>query len=210
MTRAGTVSTIWTCPSTGFANCYSNTINWDPATDTVVMSFPEANNVVQIDRKTGALVATYGTGAGAYAFSPSPWSLVWQHFPNITPQGTLLVSTHFPQFTKDSPPGPHQHGFEEFQIDRTNKRLTRIWTYGDGASDGAEWAASRGMALRLSNGNTLVNYGTGGVIREVTADKKTVFYVKFDNPGASDDFNKLVGHNFFTDDLYTMNGGGPQ
>ena len=36
------------------------------------------------------------------------------------------------------------------------------------------------MAIRLANGNTLVNYGTGGVIREVTSDKKTVFQVKFD------------------------------
>jgi hypothetical protein len=95
-------------------------------------------------------------------------------------------------------------------IDRTNKRLVRTWIYGDSTSDGPEWTASRGMALRLSNGNTLVNYGTGGVIREVTTDKKTVFYVKFDLTSSNDYFNKLVGHNFFIDDLYSLNGGGPK
>jgi hypothetical protein len=210
MDRAGTVKTIWKCPSTGFANCYSNVINYDPASDTVILSFPESNNIARINRTTGTLVATYGTGTGAYAFSPSPWSFVWQHFPNITPQGTLLVSTHLPQYTKDSPEGMHQHAFEEFQIDATGKKLTRIWMYGDGTNDGGEWAASRGMALRLANGNTLVNYGTGGVIREVTPDKKTVFYVKFDISSANDYFNKLVGHNFLTNDLYSMNGGGPK
>ena len=38
----------------------------------------------------------------------------------------------------------------------------------------------KGMAIRLPNGNTLANYGTGGVIREITPDKQTVFHVKFD------------------------------
>ena len=210
MTRAGTITTIWKCPSTGFANCYSNVVSWDPATDTVLLSFPESNNVAQIDRKTGTLVATYGTGTNAYAFSPSPWNFVWQHYANISPSGTLLVSSHLPQYTKDSAAGPSQHAFEEFMIDRTNKRLTRVWIFGDAAADGPEWAASRGEAVRLKNGNTLVNYGTGGVIREVTSAKKTVFYVKFDISSANDYFNKLVGHNFLIDDLYALNGGGPK
>jgi hypothetical protein len=211
MAPDGTVTTIWKCPTTGiFNNCYSNVVSWDPATDTVLLSFPEANTVAQIDRKTGTLVATYGSATGSYAFSPSPWNFVWQHFSNISPSGTLLVSSHLPQYTKDSPAGPNQHAFEEFMIDRTNKKLVRVWIYGDSTSDGPEWAASRGMALRLSNGNTLVNYGTGGVIREVTTDKKTVFYVKFDLPSSNDYFNKLVGHNFFIDDLYSLNGGGPK
>jgi hypothetical protein len=211
MTRAGTVTTIWKCPTTGmFNNCYSNVVSWDPATDTVLLSFPESNNIAQIDRKTGTLVATYGSGTGSYTFSPSPWNFVWQHYANISPQGTLLVSSHLPQYTKDSPEGPSQHAFEEFMIDRTNKRLTRVWIFGDAASDGPEWAASRGEAVRLKNGNTLVNYGTGGVIREVTSAKKTVFYVKFDITASNDYFNRLVGHNFMIDDLYALNGGGPK
>ena len=44
----------------------------------------------------------------------------------------------------------------------------------------------------------------------MTPDKKTVFYVKFDLSSSNDYFNKLVGHNFLTDDLYAINGGGPQ
>jgi hypothetical protein len=211
MTRAGTVSTIWRCgPNMGFANCYSNVVSWDPATDTVLLSFPESNNVAQIDRKNGTLIATYGTGTNSYSFSPSPWSFVWQHFSYITPQGTLLVSSHLPQYTKDSAAGPNQHAFEEFMIDRTAKRLTRIWIYGDATADGPEWAASRGEAVRLSNGNTLVNYGTGGVIREVTPSKQTVFMVKFDITSSNDYWNRLVGHQFMLDDLYAINGGGPR
>jgi hypothetical protein len=66
------------------------------------------------------------------------------------------------------------------------------------------------MAIRLANGNTLANYGTGGVIREITPDQQTVFHVKFDAPRGDDFFNKMVGHNEFIDDLYTLNGGGPR
>jgi len=63
------------------------------------------------------------------------------------------------------------------------------------------------MAIRLESGNTLGNYGTGGVIREITPDKDTVFHVKFDIPGGNDAYNKLVGHNVLIDDLYALNGG---
>ena len=66
------------------------------------------------------------------------------------------------------------------------------------------------MAIRLPNGNTLGNYGTGGAIREITPDKQTVFHVKFDVPTGSDYVNKMVGHNVLIDDLYALNGGGPQ
>ena len=67
MDKAGTVRTIWKCPTTGFNNCYSNVVSWDPATDTVLLSFPEANRIAQIDRKAGTLVATYGSTTGDYS-----------------------------------------------------------------------------------------------------------------------------------------------
>jgi hypothetical protein len=65
------------------------------------------------------------------------------------------------------------------------------------------------MAIRLANGNTLGNYGTGGVIREVTPDKQLAFHVKWDAEGGNDAYNKMVGHNEFIDDLYSLNVGGP-
>ena len=68
----------------------------------------------------------------------------------------------------------------------------------------------KGMAIRLPNGNTLGNYGTGGAIREITPDKRTAFHVKFDAPTGNDFFNKMVGHNVLIDDLYALNGGGPR
>jgi hypothetical protein len=207
ITKAGTSRTIWSCRTAFGAsyNCYSNTVNWNPADDSILMSLPDPNTVVQIDRKTGAIVGQYGERAGSYTFSPSTWQLGFQHFPNITPAGTLLVSSHMPGFgMHETPAGANQHAFMEFDIDRANKRLVEKWIY-----VGAEWPRAKGMAIRLANGNTLGNFGEGGVIREITPDKTTVFHVKFDVATGSDFFNKMVNHNVFVDDPYALNGAGP-
>jgi hypothetical protein len=76
-------------------------------------------------------------------------------------------------------------------------------------NQGQEWAMWKGMAVKLANGNVLANYGSGGVIREITQDKATVFHVKFDDPDGDDFYNKYVGNNVFVADLYALNGGGP-
>jgi len=207
-TKQGTNRTIWSCSahlSSGL-NCYSNTVNWVPADDTVMLSFPYISTVVQIDRKTGNMVGQYGNAQGSYAFSPSPWKFQFQHSATITPQGTLLVSSHLPDYPDGSTAAPQHHAFEEFTIDRTNKKLTQKWIY----SDGAEWAGFKGYNLRLANGNTLANYGSGGVICEITPDKKRVFQVKFDVPTGDDYYNKLVGNTVLLADLYALNGGGPK
>jgi hypothetical protein len=193
-------------------NCYSNTVNWDPVSDTVLLSFPEPNTVLQIDRKAtsamgdAAIVAAWGD-QGDWTFSPSMWSFEFQHFPNIIREGgmeLLLISSHHPQFPYPSAGGPMQHAFIEFQIDRTAKRLTERWSY----SGGTEWPYSRGGVIKLSNGNYLGQYGSAGAFREITPDKRTVFHVKFDamnNP--SDVTNKLIGHVQLVGDLYSLNGG---
>ena len=208
MSRDGEIRDIWSCPEHfgNRFNCYSNTVNWDPASDTVMLSFPYSNTVVQIDRQTGDVVGQYGEAAGSYSFEPSPWAFEFQHFANITPDGTLLVSSHLPGNPETDEPVAYQHAFEEFTIDHENERLIQKWIY----SEGPEWAMYKGMAIRLPNGNTLANYGTGGVIREITPDKETAFHVKFDVPTGDDFFNKMVGHNVLIDDLYALNGGGPE
>lgn len=208
MNKAGTVRTIWSCRTkfgTGF-QCYTNTINWDPVSDSVLMSYPEQRTLIQIDRKTGAVVGQYGAAAGSYTFQPSGWTFGFPHFPSITPDGTLLLSAHLPDALDTYKPMANKHAFQEWEIDRANNRLVQKWIY----TEGPEWAMFKGMAMRLPNGNTLVNYGTGGVIREVTPDKKTVFHVKFDAPSGNDAFNKMVGHNVLVNDLYALNGGGPR
>ena len=208
MSRDGRSRVIWSCPEHFGSNfqCYSNTINWNPIDDTILLSFPYPGTAIEIDRQTGMVVGQYGEAPGSYAFSPSSWGFGFQHFVNITKDGTLLVSSHMPGYEDTDNPVAGQHAFMEFTIDRQNRTLIEKWIY----NEGSEWAMYKGMAIRLENGNVLANYGTGGVIREITPDKQTVFYVKFDSARGNDFFNKMVGHNELIDDLYALNGGGPE
>src|SRR5690606_17661640 len=117
---------------------------------------------------------------------PVQWRFGFQHFPNLTPSGTMILSSHMPGYEDfNQTPTPYQHAFIEFEIDRQTQTLTEVWRY----TEGPEWPRARGMALRLENGNTLANYGTAGVIREITPTKETVFYVKFDIPEGDDNYN---------------------
>jgi len=208
MTRDGAVRTIWSCPDHFGSSfeCYSNTINWNPIDDTILLSFPYPATVIEIDRQTGDVVGQYGAAQGSYGFSPSSWNFGFQHFPNITADGTLIVSSHMPGYEDTDEPVAGQHAFMEFEIDRQNRMLVEKWIY----NEGDEWPLYKGMAIRLPNGNTLANYGTGGAIREITPDKQTAFHVRFDAEGGNDFFNKMVGHNVLIDDLYALNGGGPE
>jgi hypothetical protein len=204
-TRDGQTRGIWRCHDRFGANfqCYSNTVNWNPIDDTVLMSFPYQNTVVEIDRQSGEVVGQYGDAPGSWAFSPATWEFEFQHFANISIDGTLIVSSHMPGFETTERPVANQHAFMEFEVDRQNQRLIEKWIY----TEGPEWAMYKGMAQRLEGGNTLANYGTGGVIREITPDKQTAFLVKFDSELGDDFFNKMVGHNVLIDDLYALNGG---
>ena len=171
------------------------------------MSFPEPNTVRQINRQTGAIIATYGDAAGSYTFSPSTWSFEWQHYPIITADRDAAGV--------DAPvrlPRREHGGREPARVRRVHNRPHRQ------AADrevelhaGAYWAESRGMAIRLANGNTLVNYGTGGIIQEITPNKQVVFQAKFDHPtGTNDFYNRMVGYMVPVEDLYALNGGGPK
>ena len=208
MNAEGDVRPIWNCRDTFPSpfQCYSNTVNWNEADGTVLLSFPDENTVVEIDRDSGDVVGQYGDAPGSWAFSPDTWEFEFQHFANITPEGTLLVSSHMPGYEDTRSPVAGQHAFMEFERDSDAETLIYKWHYQGGDT---EWAMFKGMAIRLPNGNTLGNYGTGGVIKEVTEDKQVAFHVKFDVEEGNDFFNKMVGHNVLIDDLYALNGGGP-
>jgi hypothetical protein len=203
----GDLRQIWNCHAwaanagvlTRENYCYSNTVSWNPTDDTVLMSMPYINTAVEIDRQTGRLISQWGDVQGSFAFDPPSWELEFNHFANITPEGTLLISTHAPGHEDTKKVGEHR--FVEFEIDRDNRRLVERWVYGEKID---EWPQFKGEAQRLEGGNTLVNYGTGGVIHEVTSDKKTAWHVKWDADFNDDHFNKMVGHTIFIDDLYAL------
>ena len=203
----GTVRDIWSCgawaESIGVTDhahyCYANTVNWHPKEDTIILSMPYINTAVEIDRQTGDLLSQWGNLPGSFEFQPPSWEFQFNHFPAITEDGTLLVSTHAPGHPDKMTVGEHR--FVEYDIDRDEGRLVEKWSM---TATPGEWPQFKGEATRLESGNTLVNFGTGGIIKEITPSKDTVWHVKWDADFEDDTFNKMVGHSIMLSDLYPL------
>ena len=192
---SGEERVIWDCNTWLSANyphnglCYSNAVNYSPETNSVLWSLPYHDTVVEIDRDSGEVLRVFGDVAPTHEIVPSDASFDFQHYPNYTPDGTLLVSMHI-EGTTD------QQRAREYTVNDETGELTEIWFYG---ADVDEYAYYSGEAWRLANGNTLMNYGTGGAAREVTPDKQVVWDIAFPD-------RHLNGHISLFDDIYALLG----
>lgn len=188
----GTDERIWSCApwmssySNGYWACAPNTVLWDPATNLVYWSMFETSTVVALDLDTGAMAWELGQYTGGLAFSPSDIRIELQHYPNPTPDGTLLLTAHVPGRTE-------QH-IREFSI--AGGVATQVWDY---VAEAGYYGVYAGEATRLPEGNTLVNFGTDGVLQEITPDKQVVWEIDW--------ANHLPGHATPLDDLYALDRG---
>lgn len=206
----GTERNIWSCSDWasengagyGMSTCYANSVVFYSANNSIIVSYPYINTVVEIGRESGELLAQWGDVSGSWTFDPTSTGLDFVHGANITQDGTLLVSSHTPGSGETSSRVPHY--FLEFSLDRENKIAEEIWRYGEGLQDWPRW---KGEAFPVSNGNRLINYGCEGVIRELTQNLEIAWEVKWDADFSDDLINKMVGHNILIDDLYALNKG---
>ncbi len=196
--------------------CYANSVVWNPLDDGILLSFPYIDTVVEVSRKSGELLGQWGSAEGSWKFEPETVGFNFEHGANITPEGTLLVSTH--EVGYDNPFIKPPHYFIEFELDRDEQVAKEIWKYGEGLSD---WPACKGEVFPVEGGNRLLNYGTAGVIREITPDLEVAWDIKWDTQFevppelkkkvqgtiTVDDINNMVGHNILIDDLYALNKG---
>ena len=195
----GSTEQIWSCyswlsqyQSPGYWDCAPNTVLHNAAEDTIIYSMFETSTVVEVSWQTGEVVRQWGQLAGSWAVDPPSSNFELQHYPNYTPDGTLIVSTHIPG-------QPGQQRAREFTVDDETQTLTEIWTYGEGVSNYADYA---GEAKRLENGHTLQGFGTNGAIHEISEDGELLWGVQWRN--------KLLGTATFVADLYALNEGGWQ
>lgn len=190
----GSIDRIWDCydwmddsARDVYWACAPNTVTWQPDTDTVLWSMFETSTVVELDLFTGSVERQFGQLPGGWAIDPPSSSFDLQHYPNYTPQGTLLVSTHVP-----GQPGLQRA--REFALDEDAKTLREIWTYGDNSSRYARYA---GEIQRIGADGALMNYGTDGVLQEVSAAGEVLWEIEWRD--------RLIGHTTPIWDLYLLN-----
>jgi hypothetical protein len=171
------------------SDCGSNTLTYDPATDTFLVSLFFLETIVEFDATTGAYDKWFGHVDGSWAFDPPSSAFWYQHGGYYTADGTLLTSTHI-----EPRPDGGENVTREYMLDEVNKTLVNIWSFGEG--DGV-YGDQMGEAHRLPNGNVLQNYGTLARLREGTYDGTIAWDVLW--PLSSD-----IGRSAPVSDLYAL------
>jgi hypothetical protein len=173
--------------------CSVNSVVYNEGQGTVFWSQYSNDTVIEIDYATGDVVRRFGQARGGWAFDPEWTEVDYQHYPNYSPDGTVMASTH----------SRYQSGVQyahEYVVDDKTETMVAIWSYGDEVLHYAQYG---GEAFRLDNGNTFITYGTDGAIREVTMDRRTAWELEW----PADPSTHLMGHFSFIDDLYALNEG---
>ncbi len=168
---------------------HGNAMVHHPDTDSYLFSFGHIDTILEVDRTTEVdghygIARQFG-GLGGYSVADGSASFNFQHDPNIGQDGTLtMISTTLGEDPETT--------CLEYSVDDSTETLTEVAQFG--AGEGL-YAFALGMCRRLDNGNTLVNYGSAGVIQEYGPDGALVWEV-YAGTGA------FFGQSWLINDLY--------
>lgn len=186
---------LWSCYpwmsayDRGYWACAPNAIVVDPVRNTALYSMFQTSTVVELDIETGERLRHFGQIADGYAFDPSTSVFDLQHYPNWTPGGTLLASTH-------QRGAPNRQFIREYEVDEGAQTLRMISSVELPVGYYAQYA---GGAIRLANGNTMVTVGTDGAVLELDPSGEIAWELDW--------AGHLVGNVLLLDDLYALNQG---
>ena len=131
-----------------------------------LVSFRHLSEVTKIDSRTGTVIWRLGGVRNQFVFNGDTLKFSFQHGVRRLPNGNLILfdngNSHSPAFSRAI----------EYRLDETNHTATAVWSYRP-APDVFSFAL--GLAQRLGNGNTLVTFGTPGIVHEVTPTSKLVW-----------------------------------
>lgn len=181
---------VWSCRDDwpGAGDCESNGLFYRESTDSFLYSFYTNDAIVEVDHATGASLWWAGGVPDGFAFDPPETQYAWQHGISYTPQGTLLVSSHYEPEGASEP----ETWLLEYAVDADAEALHYVW----GSSAGGDYASYNGGAQRLANGDTLHLVGDSGVAREVDPNGNDVWRIDF--------HDRMLGNGEFIDDLYAL------
>jgi hypothetical protein len=188
----GSQERVWSCRpwmqdyNDEYWACAANTVLYSPERGTVLWSTFETSTVAEIDLERGELLRWFGEHPDGYDISPSDIGLELQHFPNWTPDGNILLTTHVPG------DGDRQV-IREFELDDDGESATQVWSY---EAEEGWYGAYSGDVERRDDGHTLIGYGTGGIIEELDEDGTPVWVLDWDG--------HLTGHSTPVADLYAL------
>ncbi len=146
---------------------HGNSLKYYDQRDVLALSLANIDTVLEISRATGEVTRAFGEDQ-EYTFDRGTEPMDFQHDAQITIDNTLLVTTRLG--------GLHIIG-AEYSIDEETKTLSKIWSHGE--DEGLE-AITQGQVIKLGDGNVLVNFGSAGVMQEVSPEGEVVWEIQAD------------------------------
>ncbi len=146
-----------------WTHCNSLTL----ADDEYVFSVRKENAMVKIQRSTGALIWQLG-GVQSSFTQTSGRAFEGQHSPELTDDGFMLFDNG------DVDIDDAYSEAVEYRVNEASRTYTPIWSYDYGQRISSYLL---GDVERLENGNTLVAWGSGGTLTEVTPAGDMAFQV---------------------------------
>lgn len=168
---------------------HANGFDHDTVAGRWLITMRNVNTVLEID-ETGAETMSFGLYGDWTLVGMDAADVKWPHNSSYTPDGTILTFV--------SPGG--NDGFSkvvELERDDVAQTLTVIWEADCLANGASANCLSRveGAPERLENGNTLVSWGSVGLLQEIAPSGTVVWE-------SSWDFGNVSGHIHVVDDLY--------
>jgi hypothetical protein len=133
----------------------------------ILASFRNTNQVLKINRQTGAVIWQLGGSSNQFNFTNDP-GFALQHNIRQLDSGNITLFDN----------GEASRGYSravEYEIDESGMTITRTWEIT------GPHATCCGNAQRLGNGNTFINWGSAGVMSEYTAGGDLVWQAEFES-----------------------------
>jgi len=160
---------------------HANFLSFSEERNSFTVSFAHAEAIVEVDAETGEHLRSVGQ-AGTHDIEEG--LLGRPHAAEWTEEGTLLFFTT-PKDTRES------RGVE-LAFDDQSLQTEVIWSYGEGLHYNT---IIMGAVRRLANGNTLMNFGSKGILEEINPENEVVWK-------AYTATGQFPGHFFLVPNLY--------
>jgi hypothetical protein len=137
----------------------------------LIISSRHMDEITKINRQTGQIIWRLGGKNNQFNFTNDPLKFSYQHSARRLPNGNLMLydngNYHSPQFSRAV----------EYQLDEVNKIATLVWEW---RNEPPYYGNAMGSIQRLSNGNTLIGWGsTNPTLSEVRPNGTKSFELTF-------------------------------
>lgn len=142
-----------------------------------LLSSRHFNEITKIDRNTGAVIWRFGGKRNQFNVTNDSALFLAQHDCRKIANGNLTL---FDNGRAGSP--VHPAAAKEYELDESTMTAALVWSH---VEDSSSHSRAIGNAQRLSNGNTLINYGltvdSRLLFNVVSPDNRAVFALSFDD-----------------------------